>query len=80
MEDGEKVKALQAEKTRLIEHYLRMQDEADELNGRIYQLCCEIEAMNAKITIAEHEAQLLAAKKAAAAAAAPPNGNGRSKA
>jgi len=43
------VKELEASKERLIHSYLELQDQADDLNGRIYHLCCEIETLNRRI-------------------------------
>ena len=74
--ESEKVRELEAAKARMIERYLKMQDEADEINGRIYQVCCEIEAMNLQIERTKAEEAKKAAKKAAAA---PANGNGHAK-
>jgi hypothetical protein len=50
-----KVKELEARKLALIEKYMKMQDEADEMNERIYHVCCEIEALNLNITKAKEE-------------------------
>ncbi len=68
---GEAVKALEAEKTLLIERYLKLQDEADAMNERIYDLCCAIEAMNLKIRKAEAADKKAAAKAKAAKASGP---------
>lgn len=43
------VKELESSKERLIRDYLELQDQADDLNGRIYNLCCEIESLNRQI-------------------------------
>lgn len=43
------LEALEQEKGRLIQRYLELQDQADELNGRIYRLCCDIEVVNLRI-------------------------------
>ena len=40
---------LEQAKTALIERYLKMQDEADALNRRIYEITVEIEALNIQI-------------------------------
>jgi hypothetical protein len=50
-----KIKELEAQKLVLIEKYMKMQDEADEMNERIYHVCCEIEALNLNITKAKEE-------------------------
>ena len=70
----EKVKTLEAEKVQMINRYLALQDEADEMNGRIYDLCCEIEALNKKIVIAKEDAEREAQKHALKKP--PTNGNG----
>jgi predicted nuclease with TOPRIM domain len=50
-----RIKELEAQKLALIEKYMKMQDEADEMNERIYHVCCEIEALNLNITKAKEE-------------------------
>lgn len=74
-QQGSKVKELEAQKLVLIERYMKMQDEADELNERIYNLCCEIETLNLSITKAKEDEEKK--KGAAAKAANPSNGNGK---
>ena len=54
-EGASKFKELEARKLALIEKYMKMQDEADDLNERIYQTCCEVEALNLTITKAKEE-------------------------
>ena len=54
-EDGAEVRRLEAEKLVLIESYMKLQDQADKLNDRIYQLCCGIEALNISITKAKED-------------------------
>jgi TolA-binding protein len=54
-EQANKVKELEARKLALIEKYMKMQDAADQMNERIYQVCCEIEALNLTITKAKEE-------------------------
>ena len=54
-EQAAKVKELESRKLALIEKYMKMQDEADEMNERIYLTCCEIEALNLSITKAKEE-------------------------
>jgi predicted nucleic acid-binding Zn-ribbon protein len=71
----EKVQELESEKEKLIRRYMSMQDEADDLNGRIYSLCCEIEAMNQRLVIARREAEEAARRQALQPP--PSNGNGR---
>ena len=46
-----KVKELETSKASLIGHYLELQDQADELNGKIFHLCCEIETLNSQIAV-----------------------------
>ena len=69
-ESETKVKELESRKLALIEKYMKMQDEADEMNEKIYLVCCEIEALNLSISKAKEEEE----KKKALAAKA--NGNG----
>jgi peptidoglycan hydrolase CwlO-like protein len=40
---------LKARQQRMIERYLKLQDQADRTNGRIYDLCCRIEQANQEI-------------------------------
>jgi predicted nucleic acid-binding Zn-ribbon protein len=49
MKELTKVEDLQRDRDRLIRDYLSMQDEADAINERIYQVCLSIEALNLKI-------------------------------
>lgn len=44
---------LHRKKEKLIRSYLSLQDTVDEYNGKIYEVCCEIEALN--LLIAEEE-------------------------
>lgn len=69
MEKKEEVEALEKQKERMILQYLALQDKADAVNEEIYHLCCEIETVNARITILQAEI-----KKALAAKPAPTNG------
>ena len=55
MEGNGQLKVLEARKLALIEKYMKMQDEADELNEKIYQTCCEVEALNLAIEKAREE-------------------------
>ena len=64
----DRVQALEREKERKIQSYLDLQDQADALNERIYQLCCTIEILNRQIEQAKEEE---ARKRAAAAARVP---------
>ena len=73
--EAAKIKELEARKLALIETYMKMQDEADDLNERIYNICCEIEALNLNISKAkEHEEKR---KAAAAKSALHPPANGK---
>lgn len=78
-ETDKKVKELEAQKLALIERYLKMQDEADEMNERIYHLCCDIEALNISIGLAIEEEKKKKALAAKAAIQGPANGNGHPK-
>ena len=75
MEDeNNKLKELEAQKLVLIEKYMKMQDEADDLNERIYRICCEIETMNLSISKAKEEEEKRKAMAAKSALHPPPNG------
>ena len=78
-EEAVKVRELEAQKLALIERYMKMQDEADEMNERIYHLCCEIETLNLSIELAIQEENKKKAAAAKAAIQGPSNGNGHSK-
>ena len=58
-----KLKQLKTLKEKLIRRYLKLQDEADKVNERVYGVCCEVEKIN--LEIQEEEVRL---KKLAAAA------------
>jgi predicted nucleic acid-binding Zn-ribbon protein len=47
--DAEALKLLEQAKAKLIEKYVALQDQADDLNRRIYELTVEIETLNVKI-------------------------------
>ncbi|OHB69897.1 MAG: hypothetical protein A2W23_05680 [Planctomycetes bacterium RBG_16_43_13] len=44
-----RIKELEKEKEILIVRYLKLQDMVDGYNEEIYNICCEIEALNKKI-------------------------------
>ncbi len=73
-EEGAEVRRLEAEKLVLIEKYMKLQDEADDINERIYHLCIDIEALNLKITKAQEDEAKRRALAAKAALHPPPNG------
>jgi len=73
MEEASKVKELEARKLVLIQKYMKLQDEADDVNERIYHMVCEIEALNLSINVAKEEEQK---KKSKLKAPAGGNGNG----
>ena len=73
-EEGAEVKRLEAAKLILIEKYMKLQDEADAVNERIYHICIDIEAINLKITKAQEDEAKRKALAARAAANPPPNG------
>jgi len=58
MEVGEAVtlQELQSKKENLIRVYLSLQDRVDQYNGKIYEVCCEIEALN--MMIAEEQKKM----------------------
>lgn len=66
------VKEFQKEREKLIQNYLRLQDEADALNEKIYRVCCVIETLNCKIDAEKKEEKMR--KKAVLKS----NGNGSS--
>jgi hypothetical protein len=70
-----KVLELEHEKEALIHRYMEMQDQADDLNGQIYQVCCSIEVLNRRIEQARDELKKQQAK-AVLKTAAGGNGNG----
>lgn len=76
-EENNKVKELEGLKLALIEKYMKMQDEADEINERIYHICIDIEALNLKITQAKEDEEKRKAMAAKAALNPPPNGRHR---
>ena len=78
-EEAVKVRELEAQKLALIERYMKMQDKADEMNERIYHLCCEIKTLNLSIELAVEEEKKKKAAAAKAAIQGPSNGNGHSK-
>lgn len=73
-EEGAEVRKLEAEKLVLIEKYMKLQDEADEMNERIYHVCIDIEALNLKITKAKEDEAKRKAIAAKSALNAPSNG------
>jgi hypothetical protein len=73
-EEAAKIKELEARKLALIERYMKMQDEADELNERIYNICCEIEALNLSISKAKEDEEKRRAAAAKSALHPPANG------
>ncbi len=73
-----KVLELEHEKEALIRRYMQMQDQADDLNGQIYQVCCSIEVLNRRIEQARDDLRKQQAKAAlkTAGGGVPANGNG----
>jgi len=72
-EESKKVKELEAQKLVLIGKYMKLQDEVDEMNERIYRVVCDIETLNLSIGVAQEEERQ---KKAKLKAHAGGNGNG----
>ena len=62
LEKQEKLKTLEADKERMIREYMSLQDQADELNGRIYRVCCGVETLNAQIEALKEEIRVAALK------------------
>lgn len=63
-EKRQRLKALEADKERMIREYLSLQDQVDELNGRIYGVCCGVEGLNAQILALREEIRIAALKPA----------------
>lgn len=72
---GAKMLELEKEKDRLIHRYIKMQDQADDLNGEIFSVCCNIEVLNKRIEQAREDLTK-ALQKAALKAAQTAGGNG----
>lgn len=49
MQDSKELVRLKALKERLLARYLKLQDEADRTNEKIYGICCDIEKANLEI-------------------------------
>ena len=47
----QKLQELEKKKETLVVKYLELQDKADYYNEEIYKVCCEIETLNAEITV-----------------------------
>ena len=47
------LRELQQKKEELIRRYMSLQDAVDQYNSKIYEVCCEIEALNLLISEAE---------------------------
>lgn len=60
-----KVQALEIQKNQLIEQYIRLQDEADEYNKKIYDVCCQIQVLNEEIEKLKKKRQQEKAKSSA---------------
>lgn len=71
MDGKEKLTALEREKERMIGQYMQLQDKADSLNDEIYHVCCDIEALNVQISMAQETLRKAALKPA------PANGKGK---
>ena len=70
---SKRVEEIEASKARLIDEYIKLQDQADELNGRIFNLCCEIEALNRQIAFLHAHAPKNGKAAASKTAAEPPS-------
>lgn len=77
-EQQEKLKSLEADKERMIREYMTLQDQADDLNGRIYKVCCGVETLNAQIEALKEEIRVAALKPPPKNGAAHPPVNGKS--
>ncbi len=47
--------SLEGEKERMIRRYMELQDKVDAVNEDIYRTCCDIETLNARISIVRDE-------------------------
>jgi len=65
------IKELKKKKEALIANYLALQDKADRLNDEIYQVTCEIEAVNLLIRQEEEKKR----KKGVVKRSSPPAAN-----
>ncbi len=54
------LKELQQKKEELIRRYMSLQDAVDQYNAKIYEVCCEVEALN--LMIADEEKKRAKAK------------------
>jgi len=63
------LKGLHRKKEELIRQYLSLQDAADQYNAKIYEVCCEIEALN--LMIAKEEKRRAKAESKARTNGAP---------
>ena len=73
-EDEAAIKALEKDKDRMIRHYLKLQDRVDSVNRDIYDVCCGIEALNARISDARARLDLHSESKPTNGKAHPSNG------
>lgn len=48
-EQQQRLEALEREKAEMIGRYMKLQDQADQLNEAIYKTCCEVETLNARV-------------------------------
>jgi len=76
MDEKDRLEVLEQEKERMIRRYLELQDQADELNGVIYRLCCDIEVLNLRIQKAREEVQKAECRAAVPQSFRPPSSNG----
>ena len=49
MQKSKQLTRMKEGKARLIARYMKLQDQADKTNERIYSICCDIEKANMKI-------------------------------
>ena len=69
-----RLEAMELEKERKIRAYLDLQDQADEMNERIYRVCCDVETLNVQISALKEEIRKAGLKGAHPGAAKPSNG------
>jgi hypothetical protein len=73
-----RLEAMELEKERKIRLYMELQDKADAMNEKIYNTCCEVEALNLQIDVLKEEIKKAALKaiKSPNGVSSPSNGNG----
>lgn len=63
MQESTQLRRLKVRKERMIARYIKLQDEADRTNGKIYDVCCDIEKVNLEIRTEEEKQRRLTEQK-----------------